>query len=112
MRSSAVFAGLMALSLSAVPASAFQEVPVPPADVPPVELQPESLQLGTPGGAAAAPQAKEDGLNVFGYQVLPNLSFGFDVLYGDEQQQLELQGPDALEDDDDVTVLGKIKRRF
>ena len=112
MRSSAVFAGLIALSLIAVPASAFQEVPVPPADIPPVELQPESLQLGTPGGAAAASQANEDGLNVFGYQVLPNLSFGFDVLYGDEQQQLELQGPDALEDDDDVTVLGKIKRRF
>jgi len=113
MRRSAVFAGFIALSLSGAPVSAFQEIPVPPADIPPAELQPDSLQLGTPGGGPTAPEAEEDGLNLFGYTVLPKLNFGFDVLYGEEQQQLELQGPTALEENgDDVTVLGKIKRRF
>jgi len=111
-RSSIVFVGLMALSLSAAPASAFQEIPVPPPDVPTAELAPDSLQMGTPGGEAAAPE--EEALSVFGYTVLPKVSFGFDVLYGDEQQQqLELQGPSALEENDDgVSVLGKFKRRF
>lgn len=113
MRRSAVIIGLVALSLSGAPALAFQEIPVPPADVPTAELQPETLQLGTPGGAATAPSSEEDGLSVFGYTVLPKLSLGFDVLYGEEQQQLELQGPAGLEENsDDVSVLGKIKRRF
>lgn len=86
---------------------------MPPADIPTAELQPETLQLGTPGGGAAAPGADEDGVSVFGYTVLPKLSLGFDVLYGEEQQQLELQGPAALdENSDDVSVIGKIKRRF
>jgi hypothetical protein len=113
MRRSTVFVGLIALSLSGAPALAFQEIPVPPPDIPTAELQPNTLQLGTPGGGATAPAPGEEGLNVFGYTVLPKLHLGFDVLYGQEQQQLELQGPSGLEENDDsVSVLGKVKRRF
>lgn len=112
MRRFAVFVGLIALSLSGAPAFAFQEIPVPPPDIPTAELQPNTLQMGTPGGATA-PGSDEEGLNVFGYTVLPKLDLGFDVLYGQEQQQLELQGPAGLEENDDgVSVLGKVKRRF
>ena len=49
---------------------------------------------------------------MFGYTLLPKLDFGLDVLYSQDHQQLELQGPSALEENGDVTVLGKVKRRF
>ena len=73
-----------------------------------------ALQLGTPGGVAA-PQQDRGGLNLFGYTVLPKLNFGLDVLYGQDQQQLQLGPTDTLgtlEENGDVTVLGKVKRRF
>jgi len=120
MRRSFAFAALMAsLSFSAAPTFAFQETPVPPAA--PGEATPQArppaqaLQLGTPAGAIAPPE-KQGGLNLFGYTVLPKLNFGLDVLYGQgQQQQLQLGAPndlDALEDNGDVSVLGKVKRRF
>ena len=73
-----------------------------------------ALQLGTPAGVAA-PKEKQGGLNLFGYTVLPKLNFGLDVLYGQDQQQLQLGAPDnldTLEENGDVSVLGKVKRRF
>ena len=81
-----------------------------PAITPPVE----ALQLGTPAGVAA-PKEKQGGLNLFGYTVLPKLNFGLDVLYGQDQPQFQLGAPDnldTLEENDDVSVLGKVKRRF
>lgn len=116
MRRSIAIAGLMAaLSFGGAPAFAFQETPVPPAttgDAP--QAAPPALQLGTPAGAAA-PQEKQGGLNLFGYTVLPKLNFGLDVLYGQGQTQLQLGAPDSLgtlEENGDVSVLGKVKRRF
>lgn len=117
MRRSIAIVGLMAaLSVGAVPAFAFQETPVPPAapsDVPQVTPPVEALQLGSPAGAGA-PKEKQGGLNLFGYTVLPKLNFGLDVLYG-QDQQLQLGAPDSLdtlEEKGDVSVLGKVKRRF
>ncbi len=111
MRAHFLIAGLMALSLGSAPALAFQEMPEPPpADIPGATPQPEALQLGTPGGDVATPQ--EGGINVFGYTLLPKLDLGLDVMYGQDQQQLDLQGPTMLEENGDVTVLGKVKRRF
>jgi hypothetical protein len=102
---------LVALSLGGAPAFAFQEMPEPPpADVPGLTSQAGALQLGTPGGGTA-PEAEEGGLSMFGYTVLPKFDFGLDVMYGQDQQQLDLQGP-VIEDDGDVSVLGKVKRRF
>jgi hypothetical protein len=103
---------LAALSLGSAPAFAFQETPVPPpANETPQAPPPAALQLGNPSGAAA-PQEGNGGLKLFGYTVLPKLNFGLDVLYGDDQQQLDLQGPTTLDENGDVSVLGKVKRRF
>ena len=77
-------------------------------------LRRAAIQLGTPAGAAA-PAEKQGGLKLFGYTVLPKLDFGLDVLYGQDQQQLQLgapDNPDTLEENGDVSVLGKVKRRF
>jgi hypothetical protein len=118
MRRSIAIAGLMAaLSFGGAPAFAFQETPVPPAspnEAPQAPPPVEALQLGSPAGAVA-PKEKPGGLNLFGYTVLPKLNFGLDVLYGQDQQQLPLGAPDnssTLEENGDVSVLGKVKRRF
>ena len=112
MRRSALIVGLLALSVGSVPAFAFQEMPEPPpADIPAAAPQAEALQLGTPGGATG-PEAEEGGLSLFGYTVLPKFDFSVDTFYGQDQQQLDLQGPAIIEENGDVTVLGKVKRRF
>ena len=118
MRRSIAIAGLMAtLFVGAVPAFAFQETPVPPAtpgDAPEAAPSVEPFRLGNPAGAVA-PKEKQGGLNLFGYTVLPKLNFGLDVLYGQDQQQLQLGGTDnlnSLDENGDVSVLGKVKRRF
>jgi hypothetical protein len=112
MRKSVFIAGLVTLSLGGAPALAFQEMPEPPpADVPAATPQVGPLQLGTPG-SGAAPGTEEGGLSMFGYTVLPKFDFGLDVMYGQDQQQLDLQGPITDEESGDVTVLGKVKRRF
>ena len=114
MRRSLAIAGLMAaLSIGSGPAFAFQETPAPPPAAA-TEGAPQAnalaMQLGNPG-TAADPEA--EGVKVFGYSILPKLDFGLDLLYGQGQQQLELQGQGStLEENGDVTVLGKVKRRF
>ena len=124
MRMVLAIAGLMAaLSFGSGAALAFQETPAPPpADLPQGEqTSPDALalQLGTPNGAPSAPGAakadKDGGLNLFGYTVLPKLNFGLDVLYGQDEQQMQLGGQDnldMLDENGDVSVLGKVKRRF
>ena len=116
MRRLIAIAGMVGtLSFGSAPAFAFQETPAPPtADIPQAAPPADALQLGTPGGVAA-PQQDRGGLNLFGYTVLPKLNFGLDVLYGQDQQQLQLGPTDTLgtlEENGDVTVLGKVKRRF
>lgn len=109
----------LALICSAIPgalspALAFQEVPVPPpspSGEAAREPMPPALALGTPTGSQE-PLANEGGLHVFGYEVMPKLDFGLELLYGQEQQRLELQGLNTFESDGDVSVLGKVKRRF
>jgi hypothetical protein len=74
-----------------------------------------ALQLGTPNAVPAAPKAESGGLNLFGYSVLPKLNFGLDVLYGQDEQQLQLGGSDdidTLDENGNVSVIGKVKRRF
>jgi hypothetical protein len=103
----------MLLSLGSTPALAFQEMPEPPpADLPAAAPQLDALQLGTPGGGAA-PETDGGGLSLFGYTLMPKFDFGLDALYGQDQQQLDFQqGPAISEENGDVTVLGKVKRRF
>jgi hypothetical protein len=112
MRRSVFIAGLVTLSLGGAPALAFEEMPEPPpADVPAATPQLGPLQLGTPGGATV-PETEQGGLSMFGYTVLPKFDFGLDVMYGQDQPQLDLSPPITEEESGDVTVLGKVKRRF
>jgi hypothetical protein len=115
MRRPFAIAGVVAaLSLGAGPALAFQETPAPPPATA-TEAAPQAkapaLQVGNPN-APAAPSADSKGLKVFGYSILPKLDFGLELLYGQEQQQLDLQQGPTFDDNGDVTVLGKVKRRF
>ena len=118
MRKALGMAALMAaLSLGSGHALAFQETPAPPsAAIPQAQADTLALQLGTPNGTPAAPKAESGGLNLFGYTVLPKLNFGLDVMYGQDEQQLQLGGSsddiDTLDENGNVTVLGKVKRRF
>src|SRR5262245_17968946 len=111
MRRSVFIAGLVALSLGSAPALAFQEMPEPPpADVQVATPQLGPLQLGTPGDSV--PETEQGGLSMFGYTVLPKFDFGLDVMYGQDQPQLDLTPPITDKESGDVTVLGKVKRRF
>lgn len=116
MRGLVSIAGLLiALSFGGGQALAFQEMPAPPPEsAAPAAVKPKSqqdpLRLGTPGNAEA-PQA-DGGLKLFGYTVMPKLNFGLDVLYGRDREKLQLNGSSTTEDDGDLSVLGKVKRRF
>ena len=118
MRKALGMAGLMAaLSFGSGQALAFQETPAPPpAETPQAEPPiPLALQLGTPNAAPAAPKPTAGDLNLFGYTVLPKLNFGLDVLYGQDSSNcswVARDDLDTLDENGDVTVLGKVKRRF
>ena len=117
MRRSIAIAGLMAaLSLGSCPAFAFQQENPPPPDATQATPQPNApaLQLATPGTSVLDPKAGSGGLKMFGYTVMPKLNFGLELLYGDGQPQLDLQqgGPTFEDENRDLTVLGKVKRRF
>jgi hypothetical protein len=108
-------AGLIAaLPLGSAPAFAFQETPVPPPSAS-TEAAPQPktapLQLATPGVTADQSPSK-GGVKVFGYSILPKLDFGLELLYGQDEQQLQLQQGPSFDDTQDVTVLGKVKRHF
>jgi hypothetical protein len=115
MRNPFAVAGLMAaLSLGAGPALGFQETPAPPPEATegaPQAKAPAALPLASPG-TSAVPDAQSKGVKVFGYTILPKLDFGLELLYGQEEPPLQLQQGPTFDGNDDVTVLGKVKRRF
>jgi hypothetical protein len=122
MRRSLTIAVLLTVPLVAAPTFAFQETTVPPPaeakEAPKAKQQPmpPAMKLGTPTDALQ-PAAESGGL--FGFGLLPKLNpfaklnFGLDVLYGDKREQLELQQQGSKADESgDVSVVGKVKRRF
>jgi hypothetical protein len=116
MRKLAAIATVMAaLSFGSAHAFAFQENP-PPSPIEEAEKAPAGqapvMRLGTPDGAQSDQQAERKGFKLFGYTVLPKLDFGLDVLYGKDEQKMQLQGPNTGEDNGDLSLLGKLKRRF
>lgn len=118
-------AGALALILTASrTADAFEEVPVPPpaalkrqqaagqGDVAGLQVAPPTAGLGTPatpGGAVAEPS---NSLELLTFGVLPKMDFGLDVLYGRPGQDLTLQQSQGIDDQNELGVLGKVKRRF
>ena len=49
---------------------------------------------------------------MFGYSILPKLDFGLELLYGGDDKQLQIQQGPSFDENQDVTVLGKVKRHF
>ena len=48
---------------------------------------------------------------MFGFNVLPKMDFGLELLYSQQPMQLQQTTP-LSEDNEDLTVLGKVKRHF
>jgi hypothetical protein len=104
-----ILCSLWAATIAAsAPASAFQKQPeAPAAEVSYGTPEPSapSAALQSPGSSA---QASKKGLLNLG--ILPKLDIGLELLYGNSQ---EAQAWDPMADESgDVTVLGKVKRRF
>ena len=116
MRKVALAAGVIAaLLVGAGPARAFQETPEAPPEILSVTPDPSkdpAMQMQTPAAAPTAAQpAEKSGAKVFGFNILPKMDFGLELLYS--QQPMELQQATPLqEDNEDLTVLGKVKRHF
>ncbi len=120
MRGAYAIAGMMLAAFldAAGPALAFEEIPeAPTAD--PLQVAPDNspaLDLQTPSTVAPpAPEiAERSGAKVFGMNLLPKLDFGLELMYG-EDERLEMQqgaSGGVIDDNGDVTVLGKFKRHF
>jgi hypothetical protein len=115
MRRPFSIAGLViALSFGGAPAFAFEETPVPPPAPAEQGHAPSTqtpMKLGSPD-APAKPDKANKGMKLFGYSIFPKLDFGLELLYGQDQQQLQLQQTPTPEESGDVSVLGKVKRSF
>jgi hypothetical protein len=114
MRSVAFIASsvVAAIFATSTPALAFQEIleaRQPEVSYGAAEPAAPSAALQSPGdGTSQATENKSTGLLNFG--ILPKLDIGLELLYGDEQQG---RSQDPIADETgDVTVLGKVKRRF
>ena len=115
MRKVALAPGVIAaLLVGAGPGLAFQETPEAPPEILSITPDPSkdpAMQMQTPAAAAAAQPAEKSGAKVFGFNILPKMDFGLELLYS--QQPMELQQASPLqEDNEDLTVLGKVKRHF
>ena len=115
MRIGALSAGVIAfLLLGAGSALAFEETREAPPAVSPVvpDAKAPAMQLQTPAPAQApAPTTEKSGAKVFGFSILPKLDFGLELLYS-EPQAMDLQQGTTTDDNEDLTVLGKVKRQF
>ena len=111
----------LCLVVASVPAFAFQESKVAPADKP-AESAPLTPQLqlpdGKPGVQLSTPEAGKGtevripGLGKLG--VLPKLDFGLELLYGvnDAKPQEPADRLRPGSQDDDVKIRGSLKHRF
>jgi len=116
MRIGALSGGVMAtMLLGAGPALAFEETnEAPPAVLQVVpDAKDPAMQLQTPAPTQAQARTTEkSGTKLFGFSILPKLDFGLELLYS-EPQAIDLQqGTPTNEGNDDLTVLGKVKRHF
>lgn len=107
MSRSGFFACFLSIALmGAVPARAFQELPVPDRPKPAPSAPGISLDFG------AAPNAAQSRLGVKKESkggILPKLDFGLDLLY---QDQNVTAPPAFTPQDDDLGVMGTVRRRF
>ena len=103
-------------------ANAFEQTPLPQASspaAPPQVTAPEvspDLSLDTQARSAQADEQNQRGLKIpgLGRVTIPKLNFGLDLMYGSpEVDDTELGFTnDANPGDDDLRIMGKVKRRF
>jgi hypothetical protein len=108
---------IAALLCGAAPAFAFQETPEAPLEA--LSIAPDAnndpaMQMQTPSTAPGLVQAPEkSGAKLFGFNPLHKMNFGLELLYSEPQpRSMELLQGTLPDDDDDLTVLGKVKRHF
>ena len=106
-------AALLALTS---PVFAFEELPPAPppeaGETAPAapQVAPPTFQFQTPGTGIEL-GADNQAAEVFSFGILPKLDFGLELLYSDRQPELEQPGL-LPEEAQDITVMGKVKRRF
>jgi hypothetical protein len=97
-----------------VSALAFQQEQAAPMEEPsrlaPKDPDP-SLALGTPHGSAAQ-AGKQEGGGLLGFGIWSKLNFGLDLLYSEKPDEPQQSNGAVDEEQDDVSVLAKIKRLF
>ena len=95
-------------------ALAFQQEQAAPTEEPsrlaPSDANP-ALALGTPQGNAAV-AGKKDAGGVLGLGIWSKLNFGLDLLYSQQPDDPQQSNGAVDEEQDDVSVLAKIKRLF
>ena len=103
-------------------AHAFEQTPLPQASTP--TAQPEvmvpsvapNLSFGEQAKSPQAADREKRGLKIpgLGKVTVPTLNFGLDLMYGTpESDDTELGFTnDTNQGDDDLTIMGKVKRRF
>jgi len=115
MRTRVLAAGVTAVLLVGPgPALAFQESPEAPPQV--LQVAPDAkdpaMQLQTPAPAQAPAQNSDNGgTKLFGFSLFPKLNFGLELLYG-SPRAMDMQQGTLPENNEDLTVFGKVKRQF
>ncbi len=117
MRFRVLMASAAALMMAGGPALAFQQEPAAPApEAPAAAILPETtepaLQLQTPSASSPAEHTEKHGAKIFGFNVLPKLDFGLELLYSNQPNELQQLPQTQLEEQSDLTVFGKVKRQF
>ena len=117
MRFRALVASVAALMMATGPALAFQQEPAAPApEAPTAAVVPESsepgMQLQTPSASSPAEHTEKQGAKIFGFNVLPKLDFGLELLYSNQPHELQQLPQTQLEEQSDLTVFGKVRRQF
>jgi len=122
MRFASKICAFVICAVSASGAYAFEQTPLPPAAAPAITPQvtaPPSapnLSLGQEGLPAQVKEEKQRGLKIpgLGKITVPKLNFGLDLMYGaPESPDTELGfTDDGSPNSDDLTIMGKMKRRF
>jgi hypothetical protein len=116
MRIVALWAGVVAtLVLGAGPVLAFEETSEAPPAV--LRVAPDAkdpaMQLQTPTPVQPpGPSPEKSGTKLFGFSLLPKLDFGLELLYSEPRAMDLQQGTPSEDNNDDLTVLGKVKRQF
>ena len=112
-----IIAGVVAVwAMGSVAAHAFeQQVPLAPAPAAPISVPADPVVSLDEKVKESEPQKKGRGFKLpgIGKLSIPKLNFGLDLMYGTpETSETDLGFSSDPTGEDDVTIMGKVKRRF